>query len=64
MWMFGSHYVSPWPFPSVAKQQYLNQVAAKQTPATPPAPSAVQGLFLQEKDTLVQQNHNHGWHNS
>lgn len=36
MLVFGSHYASPRPFPSVAWQQYLNQVAAKQTSATPP----------------------------
>lgn len=46
MLLFGSHYASPRPFPSVAWQQYLNQVAAKQTSATPPALSALQGLVL------------------
>lgn len=52
-WFFGSHYASPWPFPFVAQQQYLNQVAAKQTPATPPSLSAVQGLFPLQFWTLL-----------
>lgn len=46
MSVLGSHYASLWLFSSVAQQQYLNQVAAKQTPATPPTRLAVQRLFL------------------